>query len=161
MKTSYHIISSPIGQLTLVANADALVALMYENDRLESHYLAQSEPNKKHPVLLQTEKQLKEYFKGKRKAFDLPLRMLGTDFQQQAWRALTKIPFGKTRSYQEQAVSMGSPNAVRAVGSANSKNPMSIIVPCHRVIGKNGKLTGYAGGLTIKSFLLEHEMRHA
>lgn len=102
--------------------------------------------------------QLKEYFLGKRREFSIKLDIrIGTEFQKKAWRALTEIPYGETRSYQEQAIAIGNPKAVRAVGGANNKNPISIIIPCHRVIGKNKKLVGYGGGLPKKEFLLNLE----
>lgn len=103
------------------------------------------------------EQQLAEYFSGQRKVFDLPLEFTGTDFQKRVWSALLTIPYGETRSYADIAKQVGSPKAVRAVGLANSKNPISIIVPCHRVIGSDGKLTGYAGGLHNKEYLLRLE----
>ena len=102
-------------------------------------------------------KQLSEYIKGDRKAFDIPLNPLGTDFQKSVWQSLVRIPYGEVRSYQEQAIDIKKPKAVRAVGTANSKNPISIIIPCHRVIGKDGKLRGYAGGLGAKDVLLKLE----
>ena len=101
--------------------------------------------------------QLHEYFAGERKKFDLPYVLDGTEFQNNVWRALSKIPFGKTRSYGEQAAAIGKPKAVRAVGGTNARNPLWIILPCHRVIGANGQLTGYAGGLEMKKFLLRLE----
>ena len=112
--------------------------------------------NKSMPSLLQREvdKQMREYFEGKRKAFDLPLRPDGTDFQKKVWNALLEIPFGETRSYQDIANAVGSPKACRAVGMANHQNPIIIVIPCHRVIGKNGKLVGYGGGLSMKEKLL-------
>lgn len=103
------------------------------------------------------QKQLTEYENGKRKVFELPLHLIGTDFQKQVWNALLEIPYGETRSYQEIAVRIGKPKALRAVGGACNRNPIGIIVPCHRVIGKNGSLTGYAGGLSYKELLLKHE----
>ena len=103
------------------------------------------------------QKQLTEYEKGIRKSFDLPLHLKGTEFQKQVWNALLEIPFGETRSYQEIAIRIGKPKALRAVGGACNRNPIGIIVPCHRVIGKNGSLTGYAGGLSYKELLLNHE----
>lgn len=105
----------------------------------------------------ETVKQLDEYFTKKRTSFELPIRFNGTDFQQQAWQALLTIPYGQTRSYSEQAEAINRPKAVRAVGTANALNPIGIIVPCHRVIGKSGKLSGYAGGIGIKEFLLRLE----
>ena len=104
--------------------------------------------------------QLREYFAGERRVFDLRLRALGTDFQRRAWQALVAIPYGETRTYGQQAAALGSPNASRAVGRANSLNPLPIVVPCHRVIGSNGQLTGFAGGLQRKRWLLEHEGAH-
>jgi methylated-DNA-[protein]-cysteine S-methyltransferase len=109
------------------------------------------------PVLLQLRTELDEYFAGTRKSFNVKLAPEGTEFQRAAWTALTKIPFGQTRSYGEQAASIGNPKAVRAIGAANGKNPIAIVVPCHRVIGANGTLTGYAGGLDKKEFLLKLE----
>lgn len=103
------------------------------------------------------QKQLTEYENGKRKVFELPLHLKGTDFQKQVWNALLEIPYGETRSYQEIAIHIGKPKALRAVGGACNRNPIGIIVPCHRVIGKNGSLTGYAGGLSYKELLLKHE----
>lgn len=103
------------------------------------------------------QKQLTEYENGKRKVFELPLHLIGTDFQKQVWNALLEIPYGETRSYQEIAIHIGKPKALRAVGGACNRNPIGIIVPCHRVIGKNGSLTGYAGGLSYKELLLKHE----
>lgn len=103
------------------------------------------------------QKQFSEYEKGVRKVFDLPLHLIGTDFQKKVWNALLEIPYGETRSYQEIAIRIGNPKAVRAVGGACNRNPIGIIVPCHRVIGKDGSLTGYYGGLSYKTLLLEHE----
>jgi O-6-methylguanine DNA methyltransferase len=103
------------------------------------------------------QKQFSEYEKGMRKVFDLPLHLIGTDFQKKVWNALLEIPYGETRTYQEIAIRIGNPKAVRAVGGACNRNPVGIIVPCHRVIGKNGSLTGYAGGLSYKELLLKHE----
>lgn len=111
------------------------------------------------PLLQQAKMQLDEYFQGRRQAFDLPLRWVGTEFQRAVWQVLQTIPYGQTRSYMEQAVCLGRPKAVRAVANANARNAMAIIVPCHRVIGNNGKLTGFAGGLNAKRFLLELEGR--
>lgn len=113
------------------------------------------------PVLVETARQLAAYFAGERQVFDLPLAPEGTAFQQMVWTALTKIPFGETRTYGQQAALIRRPSASRAVGAANGKNPIGIIVPCHRVIGTNGTLTGYAGGLAMKQWLLEHERRYS
>ena len=113
-----------------------------------------------HTILELTKLQLKEYFEKKRQQFDIPLNFEGTDFQQKTWQALLDIPYGKTISYSEQAIMVGNPKAVRAIGGTNAKNPISIIVPCHRVISKSGKLTGYAGGIKNKEFLLDLEQRY-
>jgi len=112
---------------------------------------------KKHTVLAATSEQLGQYFQGKRRTFELPLVLRGTDFQQQVWRSLADIPFGETSTYGEQAVVIGRPSAVRAVGSANGRNPLSIVLPCHRIVGANGSLAGFAGGLETKRWLLDHE----
>ena len=118
-------------------------------------------PDPQHPVLIETERQLTEYFSGARTDFDLPLEPHGSEFQKKVWRALTEIPFGKTSSYLDLAKAVASAKAVRAVGAANGKNPLSIIVPCHRVIGANGSLTGFAGGVEAKAKLLGLEARAA
>jgi methylated-DNA-[protein]-cysteine S-methyltransferase len=154
---SYKIINSPVGKLTLVANPTHLIAVLWEEEKEGRVKLERGEKVKSHPVLDQTEKQLNEYFLGKRNKFDLPLKFMGTEFQNAVWKALQKIPFGKTMSYGEIASKVGSPKASRAVGAANGKNPLSIVVPCHRVIGMNGKLTGFAGGLPAKEVLLNIE----
>jgi methylated-DNA-[protein]-cysteine S-methyltransferase len=145
-------INSPVGQLLLQSNGIELTDIIikpYDH----SHSITC-------PILLETSNQLTEYFQGKRQHFQLPLKMKGTTFQQQAWKTLLSIPFGSTISYQEQGLRMKNPKAVRAIGQANGKNPLPIIVPCHRVVGKNGHLTGYSSGLDIKSFLLQLEGKH-
>jgi methylated-DNA-[protein]-cysteine S-methyltransferase len=149
--------ASPVGTLTLVASDKGLVAILWENDRPGRVRLNIVKQDRKHPVLLETERQLKEYFAGTRKAFKLPLDFVGTDFQKKVWKALLAIPFGETRSYAQIARRVGKPTALRAVGAANGRNPISIIAPCHRVIGSNGKLTGFAGGLDAKARLLALE----
>jgi methylated-DNA-[protein]-cysteine S-methyltransferase len=111
----------------------------------------------RHPILIETERQVSEYFAGKRTQFDLPLQPEGSEFQKKVWRALRKIPFGKTKSYLDLARAIGWPDASRAVGAANGKNPLSIVVPCHRVVGADGTLTGFAGGLKTKAALLALE----
>ena len=113
------------------------------------------------PLLVETGRQLAAYFDGRLDSFDLPLRIIGTDFQQRCWRALLTIPYGETRSYGEMAKQIGNPEAVRAVGAANGQNPLPIVVPCHRVIGRDGKLVGFGGGLPLKRLLLDLEARHA
>jgi methylated-DNA-[protein]-cysteine S-methyltransferase len=159
MKLFFKEISSPVGKLKLVVNDEALVAILWEKEKLGRVRLDKMEMSDKHPILIKTENQLKEYFTGKRKVFDLPLDPIGTSFQQMVWNELRQIPFGETRSYGELAIKIGSPKASRAIGAANGKNPISIVVPCHRVIGKNGKLTGFAGGLGSKEILLKLESR--
>lgn len=148
---------SPVGELTLVASDKGLVAVLWENDDPKRVRLGALKEVKRHPVLVETSKQLGEYFAGKRKKFSVKLDFRGTEFQRKVWAALVSIPFGETRSYAQIAEQVGSPKAVRAVGAANGRNPISIIAPCHRVIGSNGKLTGFAGGLEVKAFLLGME----
>jgi len=142
---------SSIGTLCLVAEDDRLVGL-YLPDRP-----APTGPKARSAVLTRTAAQLDEYFAGERRDFDLPLAPSGTEFQTTVWFALAKIPFGETCSYGELARVVGRPSASRAVGAANGANPISIILPCHRVIGSNGTLTGYGGGLPMKRWLLDHE----
>jgi methylated-DNA-[protein]-cysteine S-methyltransferase len=150
-------IDSPVGSLTLVATDAGLAAILWENDRPGRVRLDIQKQDENHPVLRETERQLREYFAGRRTRFTVKLDMKGTTFQRQVWSALLTIPFGETRSYRQIAQQIGSPDAVRAVGAANGRNPVSIIAPCHRVIGSNGALTGFAGGLETKAFLLAHE----
>ena len=154
---SYKEMESPVGKLKLVANVNALVAILWERERPNRIKLAMLKCDPQQPILVETERQLQEYFAGTRNEFHLPLEPAGTEFQKKVWRALREIPFGQTRSYLELAKSIGSAKAVRAVGAANGKNPLSIIVPCHRVIGANGTLTGFAGGIEVKAKLLAHE----
>lgn len=148
----YKIINSPVGVLNLVASNKGLVAILWgEDNRVRLNPVAKDE---NHAVLVEAEKQLNDYFAGNLKKFSLKLDFIGTEFQKKVWKALLTIPFGETRTYGEIATQIGSPKAVRAVGAASGKNPISIIVPCHRVIGSNGKLTGFAGGLETKAYLL-------
>ena len=150
-------IVTPVGELKLVASDRGLVGILWENDDPKrTRFLPQTRQDD-HPVLLATEQQLAEYFAGERRFFALPLDFVGTEFQKKVWQALVAIPFGETRSYSQIAREIGHPLAVRAVGAANGRNPLSIIAPCHRVIGANGTLTGFAGGLEIKAFLLALE----
>ncbi len=150
------VIDTPIGRVRLAANADALVRLDLPN-RVD----APLAPHTDHPVLKETIAQLEAYFAGELQTFDVPIAFEGTEFQRLAWHALVDIPYATTRSYAEQARAIGRPTAARAVGAANGKNPIAIIVPCHRVIGGNGSLTGYGGGVETKRWLLDHEARHA
>ncbi|MHA6790765.1 methylated-DNA--[protein]-cysteine S-methyltransferase [Pseudomonas bijieensis] len=153
----YKTIPSPVGQLILVARETRLAAILWENERLNRVRLGPLEEDIQHPVLKETERQLLEYFAGQRRRFELELDFAGTDFQIRVWQALLSIPFAETRSYRDIAIQIGQPTAVRAVGAANGRNPISIIAPCHRVIGSSGSLTGFAGGLAAKQFLLSLE----
>ncbi|HEY9085805.1 MAG TPA: methylated-DNA--[protein]-cysteine S-methyltransferase [Candidatus Tyrphobacter sp.] len=157
MTCFYKTMKSPVGELKLVARDKGLVAILWEKDNPRRVPLAALAEDKSHPVLLEAERQLNDYFSGKRKSFALPLDFEGTEFQKKVWSALLTIPFGETRSYGQIARQINKPKAVRAVGAANGKNPMSIVVPCHRVIGSTGKLTGFAGGLEAKAALLAFE----
>lgn len=157
MQLSFMEMSSPVGLLKLVANENALVAVLWENENPKRVRLAELIEDRQHPILLETQKQLNEYFAGQRQKFELTLDFEGTEFQQKVWQALLSIPFGETRSYKDIAEQIGNVKAVRAVGAANGKNPISIIAPCHRVVGANGKLVGFAGGLENKDILLKIE----
>lgn len=149
--------ASPVGTLTLVASDKGLAAILWENDDPDRVRLSTLIEDDSHPLLVETEAQLSDYFAGRRGSFTLPLAFEGTGFQRAVWAALLTIPFGETRSYGEVARQIGRPGASRAVGAANGRNPISIVAPCHRVIGANGKLTGFAGGLEAKAWLLEME----
>ncbi|MDO7841283.1 methylated-DNA--[protein]-cysteine S-methyltransferase [Sphingomonas immobilis] len=157
MTIRFKTMPSPVGTLTLVARGDALAAILWEGDDPARVPLGAMTEVPDHPVLAETARQLRAYFDGTLEAFDVPLDFAGTDFQKSVWAALLAIPFGETRSYGEIARAIGRPAAVRAVGAANGRNPISIIAPCHRVIGSDGKLTGFAGGLEAKAFLLRLE----
>jgi methylated-DNA-[protein]-cysteine S-methyltransferase len=146
--------------LKLVASDKGLIAVLWENDKPNRVRLGELVKKHSHPVLMEAERQLGEYFEGKRRSFSVALDMRGTPFQKNVWEALLAIPFGETRSYRDIAKKLGNPEATRAVGAANGRNPISIIVPCHRVIGLNGKLRGFAGGLETKARLLELEQGH-
>jgi methylated-DNA-[protein]-cysteine S-methyltransferase len=158
--TVYKIMVSPVGALTLVGSDRGLAAVLWENDRPGRVRLNIVGEDRDHPVLIEAERQLHEYFTGGRTVFTVPLDFVGTAFQIEVWRALLDIPFGETRSYGDIATRLGKPSAMRAVGAANGKNPISIIAPCHRVIGADGELTGFAGGLDTKAFLLALEGGH-
>jgi len=144
-------VDSPIGPITLVATEDAIVGCYMANAE------APDVPEKKTKLLARAEKELREYFSGKRERFELPLEPAGTDFQRAVWGELQRIPFGSTRTYAQIAQKIGRPKAVRAVGAANGSNPIAVIIPCHRVIGADGSLTGFGGGLPRKKWLLSHE----
>jgi methylated-DNA-[protein]-cysteine S-methyltransferase len=149
--------NSPVGSLTLVAEDTSLIAVLWPNETLNRIELEVMREDLHHPILREAERQLKEYFKGERRTFHLPLRFRGTEFQKRVWRQLLRIPYGETRSYGHLARAIGNGAASRAVGAANRQNPLSIVVPCHRVIGASGKLTGFAGGLETKAALLKLE----
>ncbi len=155
MKTTYTEMLSPLGVVTIQASPQGVLGIWFETCTTKPGELGVR--NDHHPILALTVEQLEEYFSGLRNEFELPLAAIGTDFQNQVWHALTTIPYGETWSYQDLANAIGNPKAVRAVGMANGKNPISIVVPCHRVIGKSGKLTGYAGGIERKQRLLALE----
>lgn len=157
MPNNHTIIPSPVGQLTLVASEQGLAAVLWENEDPKRVGIEKGQRCDDFPLLVATAQQLGEYFAGTRKVFALPLDFHGTEFQQQVWHALLTIPYGQTRSYLQIAQQIGNEKSVRAVGAANGKNPLSIIAPCHRVIGSSGKLTGFAGGLEAKAFLLQLE----
>lgn len=157
MSYYFKTVPSPVGDLTLVASDKGLTAILWQDDRANRVPLEEMHEDQNHVVLNETARQLQEYFSGARKSFSLPLDFRGTDFQKKVWGALLTIPFGETRSYAQIAQQVNSPKAVRAVGAANAKNPISIIAPCHRVIGSNGDLTGFAGGLAAKTLLLSLE----
>lgn len=148
--------ASPVGELTLFASERGLAAVLWPNE-LRRIRLAPVTEDPHYPLLLEAERQLNAYFNGELRQFTVPLDFVGTEFQKKVWQALVAIPYGETRSYAEIAQAIGHPAAVRAVGAANGRNPVSIIAPCHRVIGSNGKLTGFAGGLEAKAFLLAIE----
>jgi len=148
-------VASPIGELQAFATDVGLRAIALPGSRAP----ARAERAGENDVLARVRRQLIEYFDGTRRDFDVPLDLIGTPFQRLAWQALRAIPFGETRTYREQAVAIGRPGAARAVGAANARNPVPVIVPCHRVIGADGSLTGFAGGLARKRALLEHEAR--
>ncbi len=155
MKEYTAYLKSPIGTIKLTATDDAITSILFEFDA------SRKEREKPNEILLECKKQLHEYFSGRRRKFELPLKLTGTEFQKSVWKALQKIPYGKTVSYLDIAKTIENPKAVRAVGMANSKNKIPIIIPCHRVIGENGKLTGYAGGIWRKQWLLEHEDKYS
>jgi methylated-DNA-[protein]-cysteine S-methyltransferase len=157
MKLHFTRFASPVGALKLVATDSALVAVAWRDQRAGQVPVESAVEAGAHPVLDATARQLEQYFAGERREFDLPLQLMGTDFQRRAWEALLTIPFGETRTYADMARQIGQPTAVRAVGAANGRNPLSIVVPCHRVIGSSGALTGFGGGLDAKVRLLALE----
>ncbi len=167
MQLYHSIIHSPVGDLYAVADNNSLLLLEFGNsgeleiktNKIEKRYQSKVTIGT-NSILTKTWEQLIEYFDGKRKIFDIPLSMEWTLFQKKSWEALETIPYAETRNYQQQAILTWSPKAVRAIGWANHNNPIVIIVPCHRVIGKSGKLVGYGGGIDSKIWLLEHEQKY-
>jgi methylated-DNA-[protein]-cysteine S-methyltransferase len=159
MKQNYvfKTMESPVGRMTLVASKKGLAAVLWENDDTNQLLPENIVRDDFDPILLEAESQLKEYFNRKRTIFALDLDFTGTEFQKKVWNALLTIPYGETRSYGEIARQIGSPNSSRAVGAASGKNPISIVAPCHRVIGSSGKLVGFGGGLENKELLLDLE----
>ena len=159
MDTCHTVIDTPIGPLTLVAGPDGLREVRFPNGRTLTPADGPARPA--HPVLAQAAAELDEYFAGTRQEFDVPLDPHGSPFQLMAWRGLTTIPFAETVSYGEQARRVGHDGKARAIGAANGSNPIPVILPCHRVIGSDGSLTGFGGGLETKAWLLHHERRVA
>lgn len=154
----YRSIETPLGSLFLAADGRAITDLVFSWESPKEHNRDWKVGET--PLLREAERQLGEYFSGHRTEFDLPLNPKGTPFQRTVWEALLAIPYGETRSYREIAKAIGNPNACRAVGMANNRNPISILIPCHRVIGANGSLVGYGGGLPIKEYLLDLERQN-
>lgn len=159
----YALLDSPLGQLLVTASEQAVHHILFEDMPQTLRILSKRHElieNAAHPLIDQTQMQLAEYFVGERHSFDIPLSGQGTDYQKKVWAQLCAIPYATTWNYAQLAHHLGQPTAARAVGMANGKNPLSIVVPCHRVIGKNQKLTGYAGGLERKAWLLAHESKY-
>jgi methylated-DNA-[protein]-cysteine S-methyltransferase len=157
MKFFRTFLPSPVGKLILIAEADALVSVLWQKDRPDRVVIPGDITDEENDILSQTAVQLNEYFNKQRNRFTIPIKFYGTDFQKQVWKLLQAIPYGETRSYGQLAKLLGDTGASRAVGAANGRNPVSIIVPCHRVIGSNGSLTGFAGGMEAKKYLLDLE----
>ena len=152
---SHTPVSTPIGMLTVIGSDAGIRAILWDGEEVPGGVT----DNGGIAVLAEAAAQLEAYFNGERTAFDLPLDLVGTPFQLEAWRALAEVPFGTTVTYGEQARRLGRPNAFRAVGAANGANPVPIVLPCHRVVGSDGSLTGFGGGLATKRWLLDHEAR--
>ena len=154
---SYMLMESPVGPLRLLATDKGLAGVWFERGRHGRARPRGDVEDTRHPVLIEARRQLREYFAGRRQAFELELDLAGTPFQRSVWKALLTIPFGQTRTYGEIARQVGRPSASRAVGAANGQNPVAIVAPCHRVIGSTGALTGFGGGLDVKERLLRLE----
>ncbi len=154
MKSVYYY-QTDLGIIGIADDGEAITEVFFANDESQD-----DTPQKETRLIQQAARQLIEYLKGQRRKFDLPLRLMGTEMQQEVWQALLTIPYGQTRSYKQIAEQIGRPRAYRAVGMANNRNPVAIIVPCHRVIGADGSLVGYGGGLHIKEHLLKLERHH-
>jgi methylated-DNA-[protein]-cysteine S-methyltransferase len=150
MKSVFYY-NSDIGNIGIAEDDNFITDVFFEKEEKADFPVIET------PLIKEAHKQIEEYLKGKRKSFDLPIAPSGTEFQQKVWKALKSIPYGKTKSYKDIAIAVGNEKACRAVGMANNRNPISIIIPCHRVIGKNGKLVGYGGGIDIKEYLLKLE----
>ena len=155
----YTFVPSPVGQLLLAGSQDALQVIGFSTGNKARG--TQPDWQRRDELFVDAAQQLAEYFDGKRRAFDLPLQPDATPFQAQVLKALQRVPYGETRSYGELARAIGRPKAARAVGTANGNNPLPIVIPCHRVVGSNGALTGFGGGLPTKRYLLDLERRHA
>lgn len=153
----FKTIKTPVGKLKIHSQNKQLVAIEWQDEKRVIKHLEDSVECRSDSFLDEVESQIQEYFTGQRTQFSVDMKPIGTDFQKRVWNALREIPFGETKSYGEIASEIGSPKSSRAVGAANGKNPLSIVVPCHRVIGANGKLTGFAGGLDVKQKLLKLE----
>ena len=165
---SYKFIDTPLGKMRLGATDDGICLFDFEYRRSIDAIMKRIETfagdtfaEGEHPHFKILEQQIGEYFTGQRKEFDVPLHLLGTPFQKSVWQGLIQIPYGETRSYKAQSIFLGNEKAIRAVAAANGENGIAIIVPCHRVIGTNGSLIGYGGGLPKKKWLLEHERKHS
>lgn len=165
---SYKLIDTPLGKMRMGATATGICLFDFQYRRSIDNIMKRIETyagdtfgESDDPLFARLELQINEYFTGTRKEFDIPLHLLGTPFQTGVWNGLMQIPYGETRSYKQQSVFLGNEKAIRAVAGANGENGIAILVPCHRVIGENGSLTGYGGGLRIKQWLLDHERKHS
>ncbi len=163
MSTAVALYNSPIGTILIESTNVCITALLFRDEKggHDKEEITTNDPGKDDRLIIKCRQQLKEYFEGTRREFDFPIQQSGTAFQQKIWTALLSIPYGKTISYLNLSKRTGDAKAIRAVGTTNGKNQLSIVIPCHRVIGSNGHLTGYAGGLWRKKWLLQHEAKFA